>query len=200
MSCSDYLREFKALITAVQQLGGELGMEASRMREQLNNNETVMDANNPTKVEEVCARNPAHEAFLAVYFLANSDMKRFGSLLAELENSYTRGVDGYPVTLTSSFDMVANYRDPSKYRALTRDINEDGISFFNDQGEPHDQEVSQGRGHSGRSAVGRGGHGGRRRGNRGGRGQGQRSAASSAVILTKPCATMSTIMAMSLDR
>ena len=29
MSCSDYLCEFKALITTVQQLGGELGMEAS---------------------------------------------------------------------------------------------------------------------------------------------------------------------------
>ena len=112
MSCSDYLREFKALVTTVQQLGGELGMEASRVREQLNNDKTVMDANNPTKEEEMRARNTAREAFLAVDILAKSDMKRFSSLLAELENSYTCGVDGYPVTLASSFDMVVNYRDP----------------------------------------------------------------------------------------
>ena len=83
-------------------------MEVSRVREQLNNNETVMDANNPTKAEEMCARNAAHEDFLAVDVLVKSDMKLFDSLLAELENPYTRGVDGYPVTLASSFDMVVN--------------------------------------------------------------------------------------------
>ena len=143
MSCSDYLREFKALITTVQQLGGELGMEASRVREQLNNDKTVMDANNPTEEEEMRAQNTAREAFLAVDFVAKSDMKNFGTLLAEIENSYTRGVDGYPITLASSFDMVVNYRDPSKYQALSCDVNEDGMSFFNDQGEPHDQQVSQ---------------------------------------------------------
>ena len=100
------------------------------------------------------AQNAAHEAFLAVDFLAKSNMKRFGTLLAELENSYTHGVDGYPVTLASSFDMVVNYWDPSKYRALTHDMNEDGMSFFNDQGEPHDQQVSQDGGRSGHSAMG----------------------------------------------
>ena len=129
-------------------------MGASRMREQLNNDETVMDANNPTEAEETRSRNAAREAFLAVDFLVKSDMKRFVSLLAELENLYTRGVDGYPITLASSFDMVVNYRDTSKYCAPTCDINEDGMSFFNDQGELHDQHVSQGRGHGGHSAVG----------------------------------------------
>ena len=115
MSSSDYLREFKALVTTIQQLGGELGMEASCVREQLNNDEAVMDTNNPTNEEETRTRNTAREAFLVVDFLAMSDMKPFGSLLAELENLHTRGVDGYPITLASSFDMIVNYRDPSKY-------------------------------------------------------------------------------------
>ena len=170
MNRSDYLHEFKALVTTVQQLGGKLGMEASRVREQLNNDETVMDANNPTEEEEMRARNAAREAFLAVDFLAKSDMKHFGSLLAELENSYTRGVDGYPITLASSFNMVVNYWDPSKYRAPTCDMTEDGMSFFNDQGEPHDQHVSQDGGHGGHSAMGQRGCGGRGRGNGGRRG------------------------------
>ena len=61
-------------------------MEASRVREQLNNSETIMDVNNPTEAEETRARNAAHEAFLAMDFLAKSDMEQFGSLLAELEN------------------------------------------------------------------------------------------------------------------
>ena len=86
----------------------------------------------------MCAQNAARDAFLAVDFLAKSNMKRFGSLLAELENSYTCGVDRYPVTLASSFDMTVNYKDPSKYRTSAHDANEDGLSFFNDQGEPHE--------------------------------------------------------------
>ena len=168
MSSSDYLCEFKALVTTIQQLGGELGMEASRVREQLNNDETAMDTNNPSKEEEMRAQNAAHDAFLAVDFLAKSDMKWFGSLLAELENSYTHGVDGYPITLASSFDMIVNYKDPSKYHALAHDANEDGLSFFNDQGGPHEQHTSQGRGHSGRSGACRGSRGGRGCGNGGG--------------------------------
>ena len=146
MSNSDYLREFKALVTTVQQLGGELGMESSRVREQLDNNETVMDANNPSEAEQTRARNAAREAFLAVDFRAKSDMKRFGSLLAELENSYTWGVDRYPITLALSFDMVVNYKDPSKYCAPACDANEDGMSFFNEQDE---QRTPQGRGQHG---------------------------------------------------
>ena len=168
MSSSDYLCEFKAFVTTIQQLGGELGMEASRVREQLNNDETVMDTNNPSKEEEMRAQNAAHDAFLAVGFLSKSDMKWFGSLLVELENSYTCGVDGYPVTLASSFDMIVNYKDPSKYRALAHNANEDGLSFFNDQGEPHEQHTSQCRGHGGHSGAGRGSHGGRGCGNGGG--------------------------------
>ena len=173
-------------------------MEASRMREHLNNDETVMDANNPTEAEEMHVQNAAREAFLAVDFLVKSDMKRFGSLLAELENSYTHGVDGYPVTLASSFDMVVNYRDPSKYCTPTHDVNDDGMSFFNDQGEPHDQQVSQGRGHEGavplaEEAV--------EVMNTVTEVDGDKdSTASRAVIFTKPWATMMTIMAMSLDR
>ena len=169
MSNSDYLHEFKALVTTVQQLGGELGVEASCVREQLDNDETMMDTNNPSEAEQTRARNAAWKAFLAVDFLAKSDMKRFGSLLAELENSYTRSVDGYPITLASSFDMVVNYKDPSKYRAPTRDVNEDGMSFFNEQ----DGQLSpQGRGYGGCRVAGRSRCGSRGHGS--GRGHGQR--------------------------
>ena len=169
MSNFDYLHEFKALVTTIQQLSGELGVEASRVREQLDNDETVMDANNPSEAEQTRVRNTAQEAFLAVDFLVKSDMKRFGSLLAELENSYTQGVDGYPIMLASSFNMVVNYKDPSKYRAPTRDVNEDGMSFFNEQ---DGQRSPQGRGYGGRGVAGQSGRGSRGRGS--GRGRGQR--------------------------
>ena len=168
MSNSDYLHEFKALVTTIQQLGGELGVEASCVREQLDNDETVMDSNNPSEAEQTHARHAAQEAFLAVDFLAKSDMKHFGSLLAELENSYTQGVDGYPITLALSFDMVVNYKDPSKYCTPTRDADEDGMSFLNEQ---DDQCTPQGRGYGGRGVAGRSGRGSCRRGNRHGHGQ-----------------------------
>ena len=155
MSNSDYLPEYKVVVTTVQQLGGELAVEASRVREQLDNNETVMDADNLSKAELTPARNAAYEAFLAVNFLAKRDMKRFGSLLAELENSYTQGVDGYPITLALSFNMLVNYKDPSKYRAPTHNANEDGMSFFNSQGEQDGQRTPQGCGYSRCGGMGR---------------------------------------------
>ena len=74
--------------------------------------------------------------------------------------------------------MIVSYRDPSKYHTSTRDVHEDGLSFFNDQGELHKQHFSQGRGHDGCSAGGQGGHGGCGGcgcGNGGGWGRGQRS-------------------------
>ena len=126
-------------------------MESSRVREQLDNDKTAMDANNPSEAEQTRTHNAAREAFVAVDFLAKSDMKHFGSLLAELENSYTRDADGYPITLASSFDMVLNYKDPSKYCAPTRDAKEDGMSFFNEQDE---QRTPQGQGVAGRSGHG----------------------------------------------
>ena len=143
MSSSDYLCKFKALVTTVKQLGGELGMEASRVREQLNNDETVMDTNNPSDKEETPTQNTAHDTFLAVDFLMKSNTKWFGSLLAELENSYTCVVDGYPIALASSFDMIVNYKDPSKYCTSAHDSNEDGLSFSNDQGKLHEQRTSR---------------------------------------------------------
>ena len=102
-------------------------------------------------------------------FLAKSDMKHFGSLLAELENSYTYGVDGYPITLASSFDMVVNYKDPSKYSAPACNANEDGMSFFNNQDEQDGQRASQGCGYSGRGGAGQGGCGSHGHGSRHGR-------------------------------
>ena len=154
MSISNYLREFKALVTTVEQLGGELGMETNRIREQLDNDETLMDANNPSQVEQTCAHNAAHEGFLAVDFLAKSDMKCFGSLLAELENLYTHGVDGYPLTLASAFDLIVNYNDPSKYHAPACDANEEGMSFFNNVDEQDEQCTLQGHGYSRHGGAG----------------------------------------------
>ena len=93
-------------------------------------------------------------------FLAKSNLEHIGILLSELKNSYTRGVDGYPLTLTLAFDMIMNYKDPSKYHAPACDANEDRMSFFNNQDEQDEQHTPQGHGHSGRGGAGQGGHGG----------------------------------------
>ena len=57
MSSSDYLRKFKALVTTIQQLGVELWVEARDIREQLDNDKTIMDANNLSEEEKTCTRN-----------------------------------------------------------------------------------------------------------------------------------------------
>jgi hypothetical protein len=49
---------------------------------------------------------------IAVGFLKRADRKRYGGLWSDLENLYTRGQDHYPTDLTSTYNMLLNYKAP----------------------------------------------------------------------------------------
>jgi hypothetical protein len=70
------------------------------------------------------------ERYLAVAFLRASDKVRFGKLLEDLENNYTKGGNNYPTTVTSAYNLVVNYKNYQK--PATRLINNsEGVSFAN---------------------------------------------------------------------
>jgi hypothetical protein len=46
---------------------------------------------------------------IAMGFLKSSDPRRYGALCRELENNFSRGVDQYPVDLTSAYNLLLNY-------------------------------------------------------------------------------------------
>jgi hypothetical protein len=52
----------------------------------------------------------ASELYQATMFLQQSDRRRFGKLLEELENDFTKGNDDYPTTLVNAYRLISEYK------------------------------------------------------------------------------------------
>ena len=171
MSNSDYLEKLRDLVEVYEHLGGEPGTSKARVDSHLIDPDLADD----DKRQE--AKTKARDEYLAVLLLTKSNHKRYGPLITNVENAYTRGQDGYPTTVSGSYDMLVNYKNPNQ---ASRMQNQDtGIAFAQDgqDGEDANSEASHLHAHQQRnySRGGRGNHGGcdggrgRGRGGRGGR-------------------------------
>jgi hypothetical protein len=81
---------------------------------------------------------------MARLLLKNSDRKRYGPLLCDIENQFTRGQDQYPATLTSAYEYLVNYvaARPGRH------VDEGGMSYYQDDETPvqighHQQDVAE---------------------------------------------------------
>jgi type II secretory pathway pseudopilin PulG len=159
---NEYYEKFKDLVMNADRLGSDIGAHFDRVDSILN--EIADDPNMPTDVERERARERAKDQFLAVMFLVNSDRARYGSLIRDVENEYTRGTDTYPTTLSAAYDYLVNYRGANR---TPHDPDDSGLSYYTEDNDGS----GRGRGRNGRGG-GRGGAG-RGRGRRGGgRGRG----------------------------
>jgi hypothetical protein len=83
--------------------------------------------------ERETASNTAREKFLAMSFLYAVDKFRYGKLLDELENDFTKGVDHHPDTITKAYTLVVNFK--CQQRQVGRLFNDsDAVSFANVDG------------------------------------------------------------------
>ena len=58
----------------------------------------------------------------------DSDLKRYGRLIEELENHYTKGNDNYPRNMVKSYQLLNEYKNWNP-RATLPDSS--GVTFFN---------------------------------------------------------------------
>ena len=158
----EYYEKFKDNVATAERLGSNIGMQPSRIASILRG--VADDPDVPTDIERLRAQDTAKDEYLAICFLMNSDMRRYGGLIRDIENEHTRGTNTYPDTLTGSYDYLVNYKTS---RLSSNDRDEGGLAFYNE-----DDQSDSGRGRGGRGR-GRGGRGGRGRGQggRGGRGR-----------------------------
>lgn len=96
---------------------------------------------------------------MAVLLLVKSDPRRYANLLTNVENQYIRGQDGYPSTLSSSYDMLVNYKSP--YSTTRPPYQDAGVAFTQIDG--NGSHAKQGRGFGRGNASGTP-HGGRGQG------------------------------------
>ena len=180
MTNSTYLEKFKELMGMLEHFGIELGMERTRIEDKLD-----VDYDSASDEELELARLTAKQEYFAVLFIRHADNKRYGSLLADLENSQTRGVDQYPKTMTTAYDYLINYRTASSGHGYHPD--EDGAAFYSNADSAHNPNSGRG-GRGGGRYGGYGRGGGRNDSGRGGR-NGGRGGRGNPVNQPQPNAT-----------
>lgn len=84
------------------------------------------DVGNPIHVKH--KKSTIRKEYLAMHFLLHSDNKRYGSLLADVQNDFICNTDKYPKTLNKAYDMLVNYVNSNKL--LMSDDQGTGMSFY----------------------------------------------------------------------
>ncbi|KAL7568034.1 hypothetical protein ACA910_004613 [Epithemia clementina (nom. ined.)] len=141
MTNSDYLEKTKSLVEVYEYLGGEPGCGSNQLQEFAEAGEDITDANTLAKVK---AR--ACDEYLAVMLLMKSDTQCYGSLVDDLVNQYTHGVDhAFPTTLNKTYDVLVNYRSANTRGGQHSRGHKDGMAYA-----PVDCESIKGCGGGGR--------------------------------------------------
>lgn len=78
----------------------------------------------------------AKDEYMGVSLILKSDPKRYGNLVKEIQNDYTRGVGGYPKTLSEAYDIPVNYQ--STYKKPKGAHNDHDIAFTTFDTDHHD--------------------------------------------------------------
>ena len=68
----------------------------------------------------------AKDMYLACAFLSQSDRKRYGRLLEEFENDYTKGNSNYSTDLVTAYRMISKYKSWQPRSSVSES---DGVAF-----------------------------------------------------------------------
>ena len=60
--------------------------------------------------ERATINTAAREIYLSCAFIVASDPKRYGCLVEELENNYTKGNNTYPTNMVKSYQLINEYK------------------------------------------------------------------------------------------
>ena len=99
-----YYEKFKDSVATAERLGSDIGLHHdSRIITSILNHIAV-NPDVPTAVERTTARNTAKDEYMVICFLMNSNKRRYGGLIHDIESEHTRGSNTYPNTLTGAYD------------------------------------------------------------------------------------------------
>jgi len=105
-----YKEVFDVMVENIEQFGGCVCYHPVFIREIMIEEE--IDPNNkdlPSTVKDLYTEK-AKQRFLAIQFITGANSAKYGQLITDLENSYSRGHDDYPETVDTAYRMMANYQ------------------------------------------------------------------------------------------
>jgi hypothetical protein len=155
VSNNDYYNRFKDKMATALQLGSSLGANSHHVNNILADN--ALDTASPTSTELATATEKAQDKYFTTLFLWNSDKRRYGSLVHDIMNEFTRDRDTYPRTLTSAYDYIVNYRGDRVHNGL--DSDEGGLALYSESQDGGSGGRGSARGQNNGQGFGRGGCG-----------------------------------------
>jgi hypothetical protein len=132
-SNSDYLTKFKSMLEVITHYGGNFGNDLALVREEMKRNKMkVSSLSIPGNSSYDKMISKAQERACALAFIKRADKHRYGALLVDLLNNYTRGNDQYPDNMTTAYNLLINYKTQHvSKKHQESDSDEDDVCFLN---------------------------------------------------------------------
>jgi hypothetical protein len=116
----DYLKVYQSTVQVLEHYGAVIGAEGPYLepvKEKVKEKYT-----GKTKAEYVVLQvTYAKKQSVAMGLLTGADKRRYGGLISDLENSFSRGQDHYPEDLTGAYNLLINYKAPPSAQHNRRD-------------------------------------------------------------------------------
>jgi hypothetical protein len=130
MTDACFLEKFLTCVAVLEQYGGTIGRDQGSVEDEIDAaGYTILATAEKTKQ----ASNVARSKFLAMAYLLAVDKQRYGKLLDELENYFTKGTDNYPNSVMNAYNLVVNHK--GQQRVVSRLFNDsEAVSFANVDG------------------------------------------------------------------
>jgi len=100
VSLAVYLEEFTALVETIEHYGGCIG------------HDTALIEHETAAAMLEAKKKAARDKLLAMDFLKKAPRGRFGGLLMDLDNLFSRGANQYPKDLVEAHALLVNYQPP----------------------------------------------------------------------------------------
>ncbi len=129
MSLTIYLKKFRQYVDTVEHFGQRPGETTNDIEEthKLKNK----DMKTATDDELSSAKKFVNERWYVILFVRHANVFKYGQLIKDLENTYTRGSNEYPETMDKAYAYLLNYKAPSIHHQVGDD--EGGIAYLTEQ-------------------------------------------------------------------
>lgn len=107
---ASYLSKFKNIVEVIQHYGGSVGDDNIFILNELK--KKGLDYSTAEAKDIVEATEQAKSKAQGIAFLKRSDKGRYGLLLTELKNCYSRQKDEYPNSITEAYNLLVTYVKP----------------------------------------------------------------------------------------
>jgi hypothetical protein len=105
---ANFMSKFKNTIEVIKHYGGAIGKDKALLLEELKL--AGHDADTAATKEILIAKDKAKCKAHAIAFLKQSNKGRYGLLIMELKNQFTRGTNQYPTSITETYNLLVKYK------------------------------------------------------------------------------------------